>query len=192
MRCRGGRVRRLHYSGDNRNACDRTFRQHIHVVRIQAADRDDRDRHSAADIVQYGNRRYLGGDMRGGREDRARTEVVSTILIGRLCRLDRFCRRADDLVRAEQFSADRDRQIARTDVNACGIARNRNVYTVVNDERDLKAVCDRFDLLRQLQLRAAARLLLAKLNERRAAPAGLLDRVQQRFGRVIGAVRNDI
>ena len=118
--------------------------------------------------------------------------TVSTILIGRLCRLDRFCRRADDLVRAEQFSADRDRQIARTDVNACGIARNRNVYTVVNDERDLKAVRDRFDLLRQLQIRAAARLLLAKLNERRAAPAGLLDRVQQRFGRVIGAVRNDI
>ena len=78
--------------------------------------------------------------MRGGREDRACTEVVSTILIGRLCRLDRFCRRADDLVRVEQFSADRDRQIARTDVNACGIARNRNVYTVVNDERDLKAV----------------------------------------------------
>ena len=77
-------------------------------------------------------------------------------------------------------------------MNACGIARNRNVYTVVNDERHLKAVGDRLDLLRQLQIRAAARLLLAQLDERRAAPAGLLDRVQQRFGRVIGAVRNDI
>lgn len=109
MRCRSGRVRRLHNSGDDRNACDRTFRQHIHVVRIQSADRDDGigTARQTSFSTETGVTLVVTCVVVG--KIAPRTEVVSAVLIGRLCRLDRFCRRADDLVRAEQFSADRDR-----------------------------------------------------------------------------------
>lgn len=34
VRCGGARVIRLHHSGDNGNARDRTVRQHIHIIRV--------------------------------------------------------------------------------------------------------------------------------------------------------------
>ena len=77
-------------------------------------------------------------------------------------------------------------------MDACGVAGNRNVHAVVNNERHIVTVGHCLDLSRKLQIRAAARVLLAQLNERCAALAGLLDRVKQGFGGVVGAVRDDI
>ena len=130
--------------------------------------------------------------MGGGREDRARAEVVRAVLVSGLGSLDRFSRRTDDLVRAEQAAAHRDRQVACADVHARGVARKRDVHAVVDDERHVVPVGHCLDALRQRKIRAAATVLFAQLDERCAACARLVDRVQQGLVRVVGAVCDDI
>ena len=130
--------------------------------------------------------------MRGGRVDRARAEVVRAVRVSGLGGLDRFGGRADDLIRAEQLAADRDRQVARADVHARGIAREGDVHAVVNDERHIVFVRDRLDHLRKRQIIAAAGVLFAQLDERCAACARIVDRAEQGFGGVVGAVRDNI
>ena len=63
---------------------------------------------------------------------------------------------------------------------------------VVDDERHAVFVGDRLDLLREREVIAAAGVLFTQLDQRCAARARFIDRVEQGFGGVIGAVCNDI
>lgn len=55
----GARVVRLHDGRDHGDALDGAVSQHVHVIRVQAADGNHRNRDRAAHIVQYGDRRNL-------------------------------------------------------------------------------------------------------------------------------------
>ena len=192
MRGSRARIVCLHDGRDHGDALDGAVSQHVHVIRVQAADGNHRNRDRAAHIVQHGDRRNLGGNVGSRRVNGAGAEVIRAVVVrGNGC-LDRLGGRADDLIRAKQPAADRHRQVARADMYAGCIAGNGNIHAVVDDERHAVAVGDGLDLLRQLKVAASAGVLLAELNKRCTAPARLVHRAEQGFGRVVGTVRNDI
>ena len=107
--------------------------------------------------------------LRQRRIDAAGTHIVDQFDGRGLGLRHGFDRQADERIRSEQPPCILDRHIVRAEMNAVGSCGKRHIDTVIDDERHVERLKRRFDRPRLLDHGAGFDLLIAQLNERRAA-----------------------
>ena len=169
---------------DRRNHTDPGNRNPLHnidVILIQPTNRIDCDRHCLTDFPECIRRSQYCLNLCCGRIDRSNAEIIRALLIRLQCLRNRLCGRSDNLIRFHQPSRIRYRQIALSHMNTFRPNCQRNINTVIYDQRHLIFQSN-------LQIFPGRSFLFAQLQKRCPSGKRLLHTMQKFFLRIWSAV----
>ncbi len=175
--CGSFNIRSIKDRADDRNTIRARRDNLCSIFRVDASDRDDRDRDLASYRAQHLEVLHGPGILRRGAENRPEADIVRSC---RGCgpRLFQAVRRnADDPLRTDDLASNLDRKIVLSEMDAMRIRCPRDVGMIVHDEHSSGAPRDPCKAERRLTNRSSAAPLVPVLKEPDARLKGLLENV---------------